>query len=166
MATQERKGQEIEVARPKRALSPFEEMDQMFEDFFPRGWMRPWPWRWGRQAWGELPAPFEGRMPSIDVLDREDEIAIRAELPAVDKKDLDVSISDNSVTIKASTRREAKEEKGDYYRAEISQGAFARTVVLPAAVDTGRAKATFKDGLLELTLPKFEKSKRCSITIE
>ncbi len=163
------KGKEIQKAAPVRALGPFEDMermmDRMFEgSLFPRGWMS--PFRWERPLWRETAAAFEGRMPSVDVVDREDEIVVRAELPGVEKKDLEVSMSDGTVTIKASTKHEEKEEKGDYYRCEISQGSFARTVTLPAEVDGSKAKAKFKDGLLELTLPKIEKSKRHSISVD
>jgi len=157
-------GKEIEVSRPTRALSPFEEMDRWFEGFFPRGWMRPFRMEW--PGWGELAAPFEGRMPKIDVIDRDEEVVVRAEVPGVEKDDLDVSVSGNTVTIKGETKREAKEEKGNYYRCEISRGAFARTVVLPDYVDSDSAKAKFEDGVLELTLPKVEKAKRRTIKVD
>lgn len=165
MAKEEKKaGKEIEVSRPARALSPFEEMERWFEGSFPRGWMRPFHIEWPRL--GELAAPFEGRMPKVDVIDRDDEVLVRAEVPGVDKNDLDVSVSDNSVTIKGETKREEKEEKGDYYRCEISRGSFARTVLLPSDVDIEHTKAQFKDGVLELTLPKIEKTKRRTIKID
>ena len=89
-----------------------------------------------------------------------------AVLPGVDKKDLVVCVTENSVTIKGTTSHEEKEEKGDYYRCEISRGAYARTVALPSYVDADKAKANFKDGVLELKLPKVEKSKRRSIEIK
>lgn len=165
--TEKERGQ-MQKAVPSRALSPFDEMermmDRMFGGFFPRAWMH--PLRWEHPRWGELAAPFEGKWPQVDVIDREAEVVVRAELPGVEKKDLDVSIGDNTVTIKAATKHEEREEKGDYYRCEISQGSYARTVGLPAEVDASKAKAKFKDGLLELTLPKLEKSKRRSITVE
>src|SRR5919201_1797946 len=91
--------------------------------------------------------PFEGRMPQVDMFDRETEIVIRVALPGVAKEDLEVSMTDETVTIRASTRREAKEEKGEYYRRELSQGEFQRTLRLPAAVKGAEAKATFKDGI-------------------
>ena len=139
-------------------------VERMFERFFPSGWMRPGRWDWPTCA--ERGMPFEGRMPKVDVVDREDEVVIRAELPGVDKKDLDVSMTDNTVTIKGSTRKEEKEEKGDYYRCEISSGSFSRTVTLPAQVDAGKSSARFKDGVLELKVPKKEKAKRRSIKVE
>jgi HSP20 family protein len=166
MAKEEKKEskQELQKAEPRRALSPFEEMDRMFEDFFPRGWMRPFRWEW--PSLGEMAKPFEGKMPKVDVIDRDDEVVVKAELPGVEKKDLDVSVTETSVTIKGTTSHEEKEEKGDYYRCEISRGAYARTVALPSYVDADKAKASFKDGVLELTLPKVEKSKRRSIEIK
>ena len=91
---------------------------------------------------------------------------LRAELAGVDKKDVDVSLTDSTVTIKGSTRREEKEEKGNYYRCEISRGSFAHTVSLPVEVDDSKAKAIFKDGLLEISVPKKEKAKRHSITVQ
>lgn len=84
----------------------------------------------------------------------------------VDKKDIDISVGEDSVTIKGETRKEEKEEKGDYYRCEISSGSFSRTVALPAAVDGAKATATFKDGVLELTLPKLKATKRHKISVK
>ena len=92
--------------------------------------------------------------PRVDVIDREDELVVRAETPGIDKDDLEVSVSEGSVTIKGATRREEKEEKGEYHRCEIMRGTFSRSVALPAEVDADAAQATFKDGVLELTPPK------------
>ena len=149
---------------PARALSPFDEMDRLFESFFPRGWAR--PFRWERPSWGEMMAPLEGRQPRIDVLDQDERILVRAEVPGVDKKDLDISTTENTVTIRGTSHHEEKEEKGEYYRCEISRGEFSRTVALPGEIDGTKAKATFKDGVLELSLPKVAKSKRHAIKVE
>jgi HSP20 family protein len=157
------KGQEVQKLSPARPPSPFEEMDHLFDRFLRRGWMRPWRFEW--PSFPEISLP-EMKTPKVDVIDREDEIVVNAEVPGVEKKDLDISVSDNAVTIKGSTRHEEKEEKGDYYCCEISRGAFSRTVALPANVDGGKATANFKDGELELVLPKVEKSKRHSIKLE
>lgn len=155
------KGQEIQKAAPMHIMSPFEEMERMFESMLPHGWMR--PLRWAQPLWSDLTG---GLTPRVDVIDRDDEIVVRAEVPGVDKKDLDVSMTENSVTIKGSTRREEKEEKGEYYRCEIAHGAFTRTIALPGEVDDTKAKAVFKDGMLELTIPKREKAKRHSVSIQ
>lgn len=152
---------EVERA-PSRSLSPIEEMERMMDEFFPRGWMQPFRGRWG----GGRMAPFEGRMPKVDVVERDDEVVVRAEVPGVQKDDLDVSVTDNTVTIKGSTRKEEKEEEGDYYRCEISRGSFSRTVTLPADVNGDKAAAQFQDGVLELTLPKEARSRRRRIEVQ
>jgi HSP20 family protein len=135
----------------------FGDIDRLFDDFFGRRRLRPFAWE---RSFPEMPA-----MPSVDVIDREDEVVVRAEVPGYKKEDIEISVSNSSLTIKGETKTEEKEEKGDYYRCEISRGAFTRTVELPAAVDDSKAKASMKDGVLELTLPKVEKSKRHTITI-
>jgi HSP20 family protein len=154
------KKQEVQKAAPARALRPFEEM---FDQFLRRNWMRPWHLDW--PAFPELALP-ELKAPKVDVLDREGEIVVKAEIPGVDKKDIDISVGEDSVTIKGETRKEEKEEKGDYYRCEISRGSFSRTVALPAAVDGAKATASFKDGVLELTLPKLKATKRHKISVK
>ncbi|MGA7801885.1 MAG: Hsp20/alpha crystallin family protein [Gammaproteobacteria bacterium] len=108
----------------------------------------------------------QNRLPRVDVIDRDAEIVVRAEIPGVRKEELEVSMNHGTVTIKGSTKHESKKEEGDYYRCEISRGSFARTVTLPAEVDGDRAKASFKDGVLELVIPKQERSKRHSIKVE
>lgn len=159
-----KKGRDVQRQAPARPMSPLEEMDRFFDSFFPRGWA--WPMRWEHPHWSVSALPFEGKLPSVDVIDRADEIVVRAEIPGVEKKDLDVSVTDKTVSIKGSTTYEAKEEKGDYYRCEIARGAFTRTVALPGEVESGKAKAIYKDGVLELTLPKLEMSKRRSVKVD
>lgn len=153
----------VQESAPPRALSPFEELDRLFESVVPRGWLR--PWRWERPAFGEL-FPFELQGPRVDVIDREGEVLVKAEIPGVAKDDLEVSVDEGTVTIKGKTSQEDKEEKGEYYRSEIRRGAFSRTVALPREVDPTQAKATFKDGILELLLPKVVKSKRVAVKVE
>lgn len=165
MAKEDKKaGKEVEAGRSARAISPFEEMDRWFEHAFPRDWMH--PFRMGWLSRSELPAPFAGRMPKVDVIDRDEEVVVRAEVPGVEKDDLEVSVSDNTVTIKGETKHEQKEEKGNYFRSEISRGSFTRTVTLPGVVDTDKAKASFKDGVLELTMPKGEKARRRTVKVD
>lgn len=158
------KGGSMQKISPMHAMSPFEEMERMMEGFFPRSWMR--PFMWDRPLMSELAMPFEGRMPRVDVIDRDDEVLIRAEVPGVDKKDLEISVSENTVTINGKTNHEVKEEKGNYYRCEVTHGAFSRMVSLPSEVDADKAKTSFKDGMLELTLPKVTKSKRHTIKLD
>jgi len=144
------------LERLPRPASVFGDMDRLFDDFLGRRWLRPAGW----ERFAELPG-----FPSVDVIDRDDEVLVRADVPGYKKEDIDISVSNSTLTIKGETKTEEKEEKGDYYRCEISRGAFSRMVPLPAEVDDAKAKASMKDGVLELTLPKLEKSKRHSIAI-
>ena len=134
--------------------SPFGEIDRLFDGF----WMRPFAW--------ERPfADFSDTGPSVDVIDRDDEVVVRAEVPGFRKEDIEVSVSGDMLTLSGKADHEDKEEKGNYYRAEIARSAFSRTIMLPAEVDDSKAKASMRDGVLELTLPKVERSKRRTITI-
>jgi len=162
VATTAKKGA-VQHTATGRFLSPFEEMEQIFDNLVPRGWLRPARWEW--PEWGNLGAPFEGRTPKVDVIERDEDILVRAELPGVDKKDLDISVTDNTLTIKASTRTEEEKEEGEYHRHEIVTGSFSRSILLPAEVDGDKAKASFKDGLLELTIPRVAKAKRRKIEV-
>lgn len=150
-----------EAQRAMAARSPFEEMermmDQMFESFFPRTFWRP-------SLLGREIAAGEVRAPNVDVIERDEEVLVRAELPGVEKKDIDVSVSDSSLTISAAPR--AAEEEGEYYCCEIGGTPFMRNVQLPVEVDSEKARAEFKNGLLELHLPKTEHARRRAISIE
>lgn len=147
-----------------RQLSPFAEMEHMFENFFPQNWMHPFSREIPLQS--RLAATFTDKWPKVDIIDRDNEIVVRAELPGIDKKDVEVSLANNTVTIQGSSKHEVKEEKGSYYRCETSQGSYLRTLSLPADVNTDKAKASFKDGLLELVLPKVQVAQKHNIKIE
>jgi len=164
--------QDVEVSTRKgglaetgtRAPNPFAEMERLFEQFMGRGWMRPFGFE--NPLWNEMARSMEVRVPSVDVIDREEEVVVRAEIPGIDKENLEVSLSDDRLTIKGSTRQEKEEkEAGEYTRREMSRGSFTRVVTLPANVDGEKAKASFKDGVLEMTLPKLKPSKRTRINV-
>lgn len=142
-------------AESTAVASPWDEMERWFNEFGSRGWLRPSAWEWPSKMFDET-GPFEGRTPKVDMLDRESEYVVRAELPGVKKEDIEVTLTENTVTIEASTSHEEHEEKGKYYRREMSRGEFRRALTLPGSVDDARASAAFKDGVLELTLPKTE----------
>ncbi len=142
-------------------LSPFEEMEHWFEDVMPANWLR--PFRRGRGM--ELPL-FEARVPAVDVIDRDKEIVLRAELPGVKKDDIEVTVTERYATLRASASREEKEEKGQYYRHETCTGSFERSVLLPTEVESDKARAQFKDGILEVTLPKLAGTQRRSVKVE
>lgn len=145
------------------SLISFDDMDRWFEDFFSRRWPRVFDWG---SPLSETGLFLGSGVPKVDIIDHDNEIEIQAALPGVKKEDLDVSITENSVTIRASARQEEKKEGKHYYRREISRGEFQRTIALPAYVNGDQAKASFKDGILDITLPKTEISKRKSIEIK
>ncbi|MDD5268280.1 MAG: Hsp20/alpha crystallin family protein [Methylococcales bacterium] len=161
MSTKEKdvkKGTEVAPTSTSGSLLSFDEFDNFFDDFLSR--------RWPRLLDFNFPAGFDRSFPKVDILDHDNEIEVQAALPGVKKEDLDVTINNQTITIRTSTKEEKKEEKGKYFRREIARGEFQRTVSLPDNVDDANAKASFKDGILKVTLPKTEKSKRKTIEIK
>ncbi|MEN8108675.1 MAG: Hsp20/alpha crystallin family protein [Pseudomonadota bacterium] len=167
MSTREKtgKGETLPTRTTPRTMNPWDDMERWFDEFGRRGWLHPVSWEWPKHM--EALAPFEGRMPKVDMVDREHEIVVRAELPGVNKDDMEVTLSEHSVTIEAHTTREEKvEDEGRYYRREMSRGDFQRTLALPTNVDEEKATATFSEGVLELKLPKLEKTPRRTVKVE
>ena len=100
-----------------------------------------------------------------DVRITEDSVEVRAALPGVEAKDVDIAVEGDVLTIKGSFGREDKKEESGYVYQEMSHGAFTRAIALPVAVRAADAKATFKDGVLTLTLPKTEPVKPQKVAI-
>lgn len=151
-----------EAAKPR--ARPRGDLERVFEEFLRRGplsGLGPW-----RERLGELRLPFDTAVPKLDVIDRESEVLVRAEVPGFKKDEVEISLTGDLLTLKGQTRHEEKEEKGDYHRCEISQEAFSRTVQLPAEVSESGTKAQLKDGMLEVTLRKVEKAKKRPIKVE
>lgn len=145
-------------------LNPWDEMERWFEEFGRQGWLH--PFRWELPFRTERMTFLEGRMPKVDVIDREAEIVVRAELPGVEKDGVELTVTDQTLVLRAKTRHEEKEERGEYFRHEMSHGEYQRTLQFPAAVDHEKARATFRNGVLEITLPKAERVPRTKISIE
>ena len=118
------------------------EMDRLFDSF---GRDLGWPGGDDRTA---------ATAPSVDVSETDSELRIEADLPGVEEKDVDVVIADDLLTIKGEKKTEKEERKKDYHLVERSYGSFSRSLRLPFAADPGKAKATFKNGVLSITLPK------------
>jgi HSP20 family protein len=142
-------------------ITPWEQMERLMDEFLPGRWMH----RWGAPAWDDLMPGMWAPSPSVDVLDRDDEVVVKAEIPGVRKEDVELSVTDNTLTISGETQHEEKEEKENYSRREIRRGAFSRTVTLPAAVDTDKATAKFEDGMLVVSMPKVTKTSRKRVEI-
>jgi HSP20 family protein len=126
------------------------EMNRIFDDFF-RGWdMAP------SGITGERFGFFQ---PSIDVKQSASEIVVKAELPGLDEKDIEVLLTDDALTIRGE-KREEKEEKGKTcYHMERSYGSFNRVIPLPAGVDQTKVQAQYKNGVLNITLQKTQEAK-------
>jgi HSP20 family protein len=157
------KQKETKALAPRRPFMDLtrwdSEMDRMMEDFFGRS-MRPWwPARWLRGD-GEITAPV------VDVYEEKDEVVVKAELPGLDKKDIEVNISDSELTLKGQKKKEEEIEKENYYRRERSYGAFLRSVELPTDVQADKVKASFKNGVLEVRVPKTEEAKTKTIKVQ
>jgi HSP20 family protein len=153
-----KKSTDLKPVSAAGSLSRLGDFDDLFDDFLSRRWPRLFDW--------EFPSRLErAGFPKVDIIDHDNEIEVQAALPGVKKEDLEVTINNQSISIRAVTREEKKEE-GKYFRREISRGEFQRTLSLPDNVDNDNAKASFKDGLLKITIPKTEKSRRKSIEIK
>jgi len=121
------------------------QMNSLFDDFFSG---------FGAAPRGLATGGFGGFMPSVDVKESDREFIIRAELPGVDEKDIDVTVTNDAVTIKGE-KKEEKEDKGkNYYYMERSYGSFNRVIPLSAETEGGKAEASFKNGVLNITIPK------------
>jgi HSP20 family protein len=157
------KTRDIVEATPRRELSLIDDMDRVFESFFNRGWLRPFREMW--PEWARLEEGLELRTPRVDVINRDEEVLVRAELPGVKREDLTVELTGDLLTIRGEQHHEERKEEGDLVRAEIARGAFCRTMTMPAGLDGEHVKAEFKDGVLEVHLPKLEKTERRRIEI-
>jgi len=104
--------------------------------------------------------------PSVDVSETKDSFIVKAELPGLGAKDVDVSISGDILTIKGEKKRQEEEKDEHHYRAERYYGSFQRTFRLPASVQGDKIEATFDKGVLKVTLPKVEEAKKKQIEIK
>ena len=157
------KKEPMEIMKPQKGLvSPFEEMERWFEEAFRRPFYAP---SWMPKF--KLPE-FGMSYPTVDIYEDGNDVIVKAELPGMKKQDIDVSISDDVITISGEKKSEEKVEKKDYYRLERSYGSFTRTLRLPAETQTDKAKASFTDGILEVRMPKTEAAlqKTKKITVE
>lgn len=103
--------------------------------------------------------------PAVDIFEHEGNIVLKAELPGVDTKDVDVRVENNVLTLKGERKFDTEVKRESYHRVERSYGTFTRSFTLPTVVDTGSIKAEFKEGVLRVTLPKREEAKPKQIAI-
>lgn len=134
------------------------DMERLFEDVFePFGRRRRW-----------LPRLSERDVivPNVEMYDKGNEIVVKAELPGVEKDDVDLTITKDSLTIKGETKKEEEVKEEDYYCSECNYGSFHRTLSLPVEVNAAKAKASFKNGVLKITLPKLEEAKAKEVKVK
>lgn len=151
------KTKEITKKEPSRVWAPLDEAEKWFEDIF----KRPFPFMLSRGRMHEM----EGIVPSIDMFEEKNEVVIKVELPGMKKEDIDISLTDNIITLSGEKKKEETVAKKNYYRVERSEGSFKRSFRLPAEVKTDKANANFKDGVLEIRLPKTEEAIRQKVKI-
>ena len=96
--------------------------------------------------------------PSVDIFEHEGNLVLKAELPGVDPKDVDVRVENNVLTLRGERKFETEVKKEKYHRVERAYGTFSRSFTLPNVVDTEKIKADYKDGVLQVTLPKHERA--------
>jgi HSP20 family protein len=128
-----------------------------------------WRPRWRGQEENEqrwLPSLVSNGGPTIDLEETDNEVIVRAELPGLNRDDFTVEITGNRLVLRGEKRHETEERRQGYYYAERSYGAFARSIALPTEVDVGKAAATYKNGLLRITLPKTAQAKANRITVQ
>ena len=104
--------------------------------------------------------------PVVDIFERRDDLVIRAEVAGLEKEDVDISIENNTLMLRGERKREAEFEEKDAYHLERSFGIFTRSFILPKTVDSTRVSASYKNGVLELTIPKVEQVKPRKIEIK
>lgn len=104
--------------------------------------------------------------PPVDIFETENDIVLKAELPGVDPKDVEVKVEDNTLYLKGERKFEKEVKDESYHRIERSYGSFARSFSLPNSINAEKVKAEYKDGLLMLTLPKREEAKPKTIKID
>lgn len=127
-----------------------DEMDRMFEGMMPS------------QLWTGVIAP------AVDVYEENGNIVVKAEVPGLKKEDIEVTATEDSISIKGEFKQEQKVEDKGFYRQERRFGRFFRTIPMPTAVNPEQVKAGFKDGVIEITAPKAEaeKAKEKKVPIE
>jgi HSP20 family protein len=136
-----------DIDRPFSSLQ--REMNSVFDNFFrgfdvaPRGFAE----------------GLESFSPSIDVKENDKEFIIKAELPGVEEKDIDVTVTNDSVTIKGEKKEEKEDKDKNYYYMERSYGSFCRVIPLEAEIESGKVEARFKNGILDIKLPKSQSAK-------
>ena len=155
----------VTTKKPSEIVSRGEELEHWMERFMDDFWRRPFPSLFGRDRW--LPIrPLSIRIPALDVYEEKDSVVVKAEIPGMKKEDVEVNLAGETLTIKGEKKEDKEVKEDDYYRRERSYGSFLRSVGLPCEVKSDEIKASFKDGVLEIRMPKTEEAKKKSISVK
>jgi HSP20 family protein len=138
----------------ERALAPLDDMEDMF-DRFRREFYAP-----------DMFREMEGFSPRVEVKETDKNILVSAEIPGMNEKDINVTLKENNLIIEGEKKSERKKEEKGYYRSELSYGSFYRSIPLLAEVNADKVEATYKNGILQVTLNKLEENKQTAKRIE
>lgn len=149
--------------------APFETVRREIDRVFDRFNLAPWDFSFGRRGFDlEVPWPRLAALdiaPAVDVVERDKEFELTAELPGMDEKNIELKLSNGMLTIKGEKKEEKEEREKDYYVSERRYGSFIRTFQVPEGVDTGKIEATFSKGVLTVKLPKTAEAQKNEKTI-
>lgn len=165
-ATKEKESKALTTRRPAEILPRAHEMERWFDRAVEDFWRRPFPSLLRPERWWPAEAGMMTRMPAVDVYEEKDDVVIKAEVPGLSKEDISVQVTDSTLIIKGEKKREEEIKEQDYYSCERSFGAFARSVDLPSDVKADQVKASFKNGVLEVRMPKTEEAKKKAVTVK
>jgi HSP20 family protein len=137
-------------------------MNRMFEEF----WGRPTSRRLLTSGESGEVVPAESREPFIDVIESDTEIIAKVEMPGLEKQDININVTEDRLEISAETKHEEKKEEKGYIYRERRSGSYYRAISLPSPVDPDKSKATYKNGVLEVKMPKTEVKKKIPLKID
>ena len=165
-----------EKAEKTRALAPrrptelqpsrgreFTDMDRLFDRMVEDLWRRPFPnLFFPERLWRGTSIV---KSPTLDVYEEKDEVVVKAELPGMKKEDVEIKLADRTLTLKGEKKQEEEVKEDDYWCRERAYGHFTRSIELPADVKADQITASFRDGVLEVRMPKTEEAKKKTINI-
>jgi HSP20 family protein len=139
---------------PSDILSMQKEINHMFDRFFRGGTL---------DDSGIMPTTW---LPAVDLIEEDDQLLAKVELPGVTKDDVKITLQDNTLTIRGEKKQEKETKESNYHRLERSYGSFQRSFALPTSVKADKVEAQYKDGILTITMPKAEEARRKQIEVK
>ena len=143
---------------PWRPFEELEDMERRIDEAFGRSFLP--------RVWRRFPVAEKEWLPAVEMFEKEDRFIVKAELPGMKEEDIDISVTDDTLTIKGEKKSESEVKDEDYCFCERSYGSFFRSIALPSNVDAKKIEANFDDGVLEVNLPKMPEVKPKKITVK